>query len=311
MNALVTVFGGGGFVGRYVVQSLLAAGARVRIVQRDPRTAWFLKPLGGLGQTQFAAADITNPAQVAGALAGSDAVINLVGILRGDLERIHVDGARNIAVAAAAAGATSLVHMSAIGAEAGAESRYAASKGAGEAAVRAAFPSATIIRPSIVFGPEDDFVNKFARLARLLPAVPVIRGAAKFQPVFAGDVGQAVAKAALDPATYGGQTYSLGGPEVITMRDLNQRIAAATGHARSFIDIPDAVAGAGARLLGWAPGAPINHDEFLMLQQDNVVPAGAAGLDTFGVRPTPLAAVIDGWLTSYRRNGRFAKTLSA
>lgn len=303
---LVTVFGGGGFIGRYVAQALYRTGVRIRVAERDPGRAFFLKPLGGLGQTQFVACDIRKPEQVAAAVRGSDAVINLVGVLKGDYNGIHVDGARNIAEAAAAAGAHSLVHFSAIGADPDAESDYARTKGEGEAAVRKAFPSATIVRPSIVFGREDDLVNRFATMARLLPFLPVVRPDTKFQPVYVADVGRAVAAAALDPARFAGQTFELGGPEILTMRELNRRICEATGHRRPLVDLPDAVSGAMASLLGWLPGAPITRDQWLMLQKDNVVPAGAKGLKDLGVSPTPLAAVAEGWLTSYRRHGRFA-----
>jgi uncharacterized protein YbjT (DUF2867 family) len=306
MDRLVTVFGGGGFLGRYVCQQLYKTGARVRVAQRDPRRAWFLKPLGGLGQTQFVGADIRNAAQVREAVKGSDAVINLVGILKGNFHQVHVIGARNVAEAAAAAGAGALVHVSAIGADPDSPSRYAQSKGEGERLVREAFPAATIVRPSVVFGREDNFVNRFAGLARLLPLLPVLRGAARFQPIFAADAGKAIAAAALDPNDHAGKTYELGGPQVMTMRELNRWICEATGRDRRLIDVPDPIAGMLAQFFGWLPGAPITWDQWLMLQQDNVVSPGADGLRAFGITPTPLAAVSDGWLTSYRRHGRFA-----
>ena len=305
MDRLVTLFGGGGFVGRYVAQALYKAGARVRIAQRDPRKAYYLKPLGGLGETQFVAADIRDPAQVRRAVQGSDAVINLVGILKGKFQAIHVDGARHLAEAARDAGAQAFVQLSAIGADPASRSSYGRSKAGGEAAVRAAFPSATIIRPSVIFGREDGFVNKFAAMARTLPLMPVIGGGAKFQPVYAADVGKAVALAALDPATYGGKTYELGGPQVLTLRELNQWIGRATGHDRPLLDVPDAVAAIIARL-GFLPGAPLTWDQWMMLQNDTIVAPGAEGFAAFGIAPTPLAAVADGWLTSYRRHGRFA-----
>lgn len=306
-DRLVTVFGGGGFIGRYVVQALHRGGVRVRVAQRDPRQAWFLKPLGGLGQTQFIAADVADPVSVAAAVAGCDAAINLVGILKGDFRAIHVDGARHVAEAARAAGASALVQISAIGADPAAPSRYARSKGEGEAAVRAGFSAATIIRPSIVFGPEDDFVNKFARMARRMPVLPVLRGAVRFQPVFAADLGRAIAAAALDPLRHVGKTYALGGPQVLTMRELNEAIAIAIGRPdKPIIEIPDAIGERMAKLGGWLPGAPITWDQWLMLQSDNVVPTGAEGFEAFDITPIPLAAVTDTWLTAYRRQGRFA-----
>jgi NADH dehydrogenase len=305
-DRLVTLFGGGGFLGRYAVQALHRAGARVRIVQRDPRRAWFLKPLGALGQTQFVAADISDAAQVRRAAEGSEAVVNLVGILKGDFQAIHVEGARNIAEAAAATGASALVHVSAIGADPDSESEYGRSKGEGEAAVRAAFPGATILRPSILFGHEDNFINRFARMARIAPVLPVIRSGTRFQPVYVADVGRAVAAAALDPQAHKGRTYELGGPQVMTMRELIEWVCETTNRGRTLVDVPDPIARMIARLTGWAPGAPITWDQWLMLQRDNVVSPGAKGLEAFGLARTPLIAVAEGWLASYRRHGRFA-----
>lgn len=301
---LITVLGGGGFVGRYVVQRLLARGARVRIAQRNPRAATFLKPLGGLGQTQFVVADVRDAASVARAVAGSDAVINLVGAF-GDMQAVQADGAGHVAAAAAAAGVGTLVHVSAIGADRDSLSAYGRSKGDGEAAVRAAFPGAAILRPSIVFGREDQFINRFAAMMRVSPVIPVIAPATRFQPVYVGDVADAV-MAALAPAA-AGQLYELGGPEVLTMAALLRWIANATGRSPLFVDVPDFVASGLASGLGWAPGAPITKDQWLMLQQDNVVAADAAGLAQLGVVPTSLAAVADGWLVQYRRLGRFAQ----
>lgn len=310
-NSLVTLVGGGGFLGRYAARALLKAGARVRIVGRDPRRAWYLKPQGGLGQVQFAAADVRKPASLARALQGSDVVVNLVGILKGDFQGLHVDGAGNVAAAAAAAGASALVHVSAIGADSDSASAYGRSKGEGEARVKAAFPQATILRPSIVFGREDGFVNRFAGLIESLPVVPVIRGAVKFQPVFVGDVARAILAAVSDPAAFGGRTLELGGPQVLSMAALNHWIATETGRQATFVEVPDAVAGAMARFGGWAPGAPMTWDQWQMLQRDNVVTPGAAGLADLGVAATPLAAVAPGWLVQYRRHGRFGRKSAA
>jgi len=301
---LITVLGGGGFIGRYVVQKLLARGARVRIAEREPRKAVFLKPLGGLGQTQFVAADVRDAASVARAIQGSDAVINLVGSFD-DMAAVHAEGAGHIAKAAAAAGIAALVHVSAIGADPGAASAYGRSKGDGEALVRAAFPAAAILRPSIVFGREDRFINRFAGMIRMLPVVPVIAPGAKFQPVHVADVADAVV-AALD-AGAAGRTFELGGPQVLTMAELQRWIAEATARSPLFVEVPDAVAAALASGFGWAPGAPITKDQWLMLQHDNVVAADAAGLGDLGIVPASLASVADGWLVQYRRNGRFAE----
>ena len=305
-DRLITLFGGGGFVGRYVAQALFKAGARVRIAEREPRRAFFLKPLCGLGQIQFVRADVEDRGAVAAAVHGSDAVVNLVGVLGGDFEAIHRDGAANIAEAAQTAGVPALVHISAIGADPESESDYGRSKGEGEAAVRGAFPRATIIRPSIVFGPEDNFINRFARMAQALPVLPVVRGAWRLQPVHVADLGKAIAIAALDPAPYAGRTFELGGPQVLTMAELNAWICRTTGRNRPLAEIPDPIGRLMARLTGWLPGAPISWDQWLMMARDNV--AEGPGFEAFGIRPTPLAAVAEEWLTLYRRHGRFAKT---
>jgi len=306
MDRLVTLFGGGGFLGRYVAQALFNAGARVRIVQRNPSTAVFLKPLASLGQVQLVAGDVTDAARVRACAEGSHAVVNLVGVLKGRFHDVHVEGARNVAEAAAAAGAGTLVQISAIGADAEAESLYYATKGEGEAAARAAFPGATIVRPSLLFGREDNFVNRFAGLARILPVLPVIRPSMRIQPVYAADVGRAVAASALNPDTHAGKTYELGGPEVMTMRELMEWVCRTTERDRPLADVPDPVAKLAARGLGWLPGAPLTWQQWLMLQKDSVVSSDVAGLDAFGIPRTPLIAVAEGWLTAYRRHGRFA-----
>ncbi|WP_157220090.1 complex I NDUFA9 subunit family protein [Flavisphingomonas formosensis] len=304
MAKLVTLFGGAGFLGRYVAQELLSAGARVRVAERDPKHAFFVKPLGGLGQTQFVAADVTKAESARRAAQGSDAVINLVGVLKGDFRTVHVDGARNAAAAATATGAGAFVQVSAIGADPEAPSAYGRSKGEGEAAAREAFEGATILRPSILFGAEDQFLNRFAGMAQLAPVLPVIRPEAKFQPVWVGDVARAVATAALHPEEYAGKTFELGGPEVLSMEALMGWLMKATGRNRPLLPLPDSVGGLMARF-GWLPGAPITQDQWLMLQKDNVVSAGMPGFEAFGITPSPLAALAPAWLVSYRRHGRF------
>ena len=308
-NKLVTLIGGGGFLGRYVARELMRTGARVRVAQRDPRQAYFLRTQGGLGQTQFVAADIARPETVARAVEGADAVVNLVGVMGGNMQRIHVDGARTVAEAARAAGVEALAHISAIGADSNGAAAYARSKGQGEDAVRQAFPNATILRPSIVFGREDQFVNRFAGMVSA-PIVPILRAGVKFQPVFAGDVGQAIVAAILDGETHGGHTYELGGPDVLSMGELIRWIAATLGRKPNFVELPD-FAGA---LLARLPGSPISRDQWLMLQQDNVVAAGAPGLAALGVTPAPLATVAPEYLIRFRKAGRFgrrAQTLAA
>ena len=301
---LITVFGGGGFLGRYVVQRLLARGARVRIAEREPRKALFLKPLGGLGQMQFVAADVRDAASVARAVQESDAVINLVGAFD-DMAAVQTDGARHVAAAAKTAGAQALVHISAIGADSDSPSAYGRSKGDGEAAVRKAFPGAAILRPSILFGREDNFINRFATMIRFLPVLPVIAPETKFQPVYVGDVADAVLATLGEDAA--GKMFELGGPQQFSMAELLEWIGDATGRKRLFVPIPDAVASPLARGFGWMPGAPITKDQWLMLQNDNVVADGAAGLAQLGITPTALAVVADAWLVQYRRHGRFAQ----
>lgn len=308
-DRLVTLVGGGGFLGRYVVQELLAAGARVRIAQRDPRRAWFLKPLGGLGQTQFVAADIARPDTIARAVGGAGAVVNLVGTF-GDYERVNVDGARTIAEAAAAAGVGALVQISAIGADPRSPSRYGRSKAGGEQAVVAAFPTATILRPSVVFGREDQFVNRFAAMIASAPVVPVLKPDAKFQPVYVGDVAKAVVAALGDAGSHGGRTYELGGPDVFSMADLYRWIADSIGRRPPMPHLPDGI-GALLASMSFLPGAPITKDQWLMLQRDNVVADGALGLAALGIAPTPIAAVASSWLVQYRRQGRFGGKLAA
>jgi len=304
-NGLVTVFGGGGFIGRYVCECLFKAGVRVRVAERHPRKAYFLQPLAAVGQLDLVAADISRRETVAAAVAGASAVINLVGILRGDFEALQADGAGIVAEEARRAGASALVHVSAIGADPVSLSRYGASKGEGEAKVKAAFPKATIIRPSLVFGPEDQLTNRFAALMSLLPVYPVIAPKTRFQPVYVRDLGTAIAAAALDPKAHAGKTYEVAGPEVMTMRQLTERIAAMSGQSPSLVDLPDFAAEALA-YLGFLPGAPLTRDQWLMLQQDNVASPKSKGLEAFGITPTPIAAVAPEWLGRFREGGRFA-----
>jgi len=308
---LICIFGGGGFLGRYIAQALLERGARLRIAERNIKNAMHIKPLGNLGQTQFVSADVTKKDSVERAVRDCDAVINLVGVLKGDFERVHVEGARNVGEVAAAAGCRALVHLSAIGADSDSPSRYGRSKGDGETAVLRAFPDAIILRPSIVFGREDQFINRFAAMIELLPLVPVIGSKTRFQPVFVGDVADVVAEALSRHEVYAGQTFELGGPEIVSMGDLNRRIAKLTGRDRTFVDVPDFAAKLMASLLGPFPGAPITTDQYKMLQSDNIVAPGAKGLEAFGLEPTPLAAVTSGWMEKYTPHGRFGARAKA
>ena len=304
MAGLVTVFGGDGFVGRYVLQALLKSGARVRVASRNPKRGWFLKAQANLGQIAYVPADITRTETLTSAVAGADTVINLVGILKGNFDLVHRDGARNVAQAAAAAGVKTMIQMSAIGADANSASSYGRSKGEGDQAVLAAFPEAIIMRPSIIFGIEDGFVNRFAQLIKLLPIVPVIGGATKFQPVYVGDIAKAVLQITQSPAAHAGKVLEFGGPQTLSMEQLNNWIAKKIGANKVFIPVPSPIAAVMARLTGWAPGAPITWDQWLMLQSDNVVSA-ADGFAALGIHPTPLDAIAEDWLVIYRKHGRF------
>ena len=302
---LVTVFGGGGFIGRYVCEMLLKSGVRVRVAQRDAKSAFFLQPLGEMGQLDIVRADVGNPDSVAAAVAGADAVINLVAIMGGAMHAVNATGAGHVAKAATAAGATTLVHISAIGADPHGASRYSQSKGDGESAVRAAFPQSTIIRPSLVFGPEDQLTNRFAGLLAMLPLYPVIAPNTRFQPVYVRDLATAIAAAVIDPAKHRAKTYEIGGPQVMTMRELTAAIGTAAGQSTELVNMPKFAADLMSRF-GFLPGAPLTRDQWISLQSDNVVGAKALGLAAFGIDPVPLSAVAPEWLGRFREGGRFA-----
>lgn len=302
---IVTVVGGSGFVGRHLAQELLARGARLRIASRNPRKAFSIKPLGNLGQVQFARVDVTKPESLAAVLAGSDAVVNLVGAFAGDLDAVQGKGAGRVAAAASAAGAAAFVHVSAIGADAGSAIAYARTKAEGEEAVLAAFPGATIVRPSLMFGPDDHFVMMFGNLVARMPFLPVFAPEAKLQPVFVDDAAEAIANALGDPQAHGGKTYEVAGPEVVTMLELNERIAAAEGRRRHLIALPDAVSGLIAALTGWLPGAPITSDQFTLLKAGSIASGTVPGIAALGVSPRPLGLFLDRWMVQFRKHGRF------
>ena len=303
-DELVTVFGGGGFIGRYVCEALFKRGVRLRIASRDPRNAYFIQPLAQVGQFGFERADITNRDSVRHAIRGVTAVVNLCGVFGKKMRAVHIEGARNVAEVAREEGVDALVQISAIGADVHSPSSYGESKGEGELAVRKAFPNATIVRPSLVFGPEDELTNRFAAMARL-PFLPVIASTRKFQPVYVRDLAEAIALAALDPERHGGQTYEIGGPQVMTMVELHRAILEITQQSPEIVETPDLFADILSRL-GWLPGAPLTRDQWLMLQQDNVVSGQYPGLEAFGIEPTPLAAVAYEWLGRFHRGGKFA-----
>jgi uncharacterized protein YbjT (DUF2867 family) len=300
----VTVFGGGGFIGRYVCESLFKSGVRVRIAQRNPRAAYIIQPLAQVGQFGFAHADITDAKSVARAVKGATSVINLCGVFGRQMHAVHVEGARHVAEAVAAEGAKALVQISAIGADLESPSSYGRTKAEGEEAARKAFPGATIIRPSLVFGPEDELTNRFAGMARL-PFLPVIAAKRNFQPVYVRDLARAIALAALNPGAYGGTTYEVGGPQMMSMLELHRAILAITGQNPEVVTVPD-FAGNLLSYLGVIPGAPLTRDQWLMLQRDNVPSGNLPGLEAFGIEPTPLAAVGDEWLGRFRAGGKFS-----
>lgn len=307
-GAVATVFGGSGFIGRYVVKRLAEAGFIVRVAVRDPEAALFLKPMGGVGQVVPMACDVTKPALVAAAVAGAEVVVSLVGILfesrTNSFAATQAEAPGTIARAAAAAGVQRLVHVSALGADAASDSLYARSKAEGEQAVLAAFPAATILRPSLVFGPEDGFFNRFAAMAGLSPVLPLVGGGqTRFQPVYVGDVADAVMAAlARDEAM--GRTYELGGPKTYTFRELMEFILATIGRRRPLVPLPWGLAMLQGRLGEFLPTPPITRDQVRLLRRDSVVAAGAPGLAELGIAPHAIEAIVPSYLARYRRPGR-------
>jgi uncharacterized protein YbjT (DUF2867 family) len=310
---LVTVFGGGGFIGRHIVQRLAAAGHSIRIAGRDTERAARLCTMGGVGQITPIAASITDEASSARAVAGADIVINLVGILfesrAGDFQRIQAEGAGRVARLAAAAGAKQFLHLSAIGADAGSPSLYAQTKAAGEAAVLAAFPGAIILRPSVVFGAEDQFFNRFAGLAALLPFMPVVAGETRFQPVYVGDVADAAMAALADPAA-SGKVFELGGPRVMSMRQVLRYILDVTGRQRPMIALPGGFVRLQARLGELLPTPPLTRDQLILLGKDNVVSPNALGFQALGIEPKAVEAIVPSYLARFRVGGQRVKSPS-
>jgi len=305
-GSIATVFGGSGFLGRYVVKRLAAEGHVVRIAVRRPALANEMRPMGRVGQVVPLFASLSDEASVASAVAGADVVVNLVGILaegrQGDFMRVHAEGAARIARLSQAAGARALVQVSAIGASPDSPSAYGTSKHAGEQAVREAFPSAIVLRPSIVFGPEDKFFNRFAAMSRLVPVMPVFCGDTRFQPVYVGDVADAVI-AVLGDAAHTGRTFELGGPRVWSFRELLAWILTELRRKRPLIEVPMGLARLQARLLEHVPGKPLTRDQLAMLALDNVVSDGALGFDSLGILPTLVEMVVPAYLERYRAGG--------
>lgn len=302
---VATVFGGSGFIGRYVVKRLAAVGYVVRVAVRDPQAAMFLKPMGAVGQIVPLYAPVEQEEAVARAIEGAEIVVNLVGILaerrRGDFFAVHKNGAGRIALRSAAAGVAQLVHISAIGADPGSASAYARSKGEGEQAVRSAFPGAVILRPSILFGAEDQFFNRFASLAMVSPVVPIVGGKTRFQPVYVGNVADAVLAATTQAA---GQLVELGGPEVKTFLELIQYTLKVTERHRVIFDMPVGLARLNALFLERLPGKLLTSDQIKLLQRDNIVAEHALDLASLGIRPTPIDMIVPQYLSRYRVGGR-------
>lgn len=297
---LVALVGGTGFFGRHLAQELLARGARLRIAARHPEKAFKVKPLANLGQVQVVAVDVTKPHTLEVALTGVDAVVNLVGAFTGNLDAVQGSGAGQVAAIARARGATSFVHISAIGADAASPVAYARTKAAGEAAVLAEFPGAVVLRPSVLFGIDDRFLNVFAGFTAL-PVLPVFAPSARLQPLDVDDASQAVGNVLANAGAFAGQTYELGGAEVLTVLELNQRIARATGRAPLILPLSDGLAG----LIAALPLTPISRDQFALLRQGNVASSTLPGIAALGVQPRPLSLFLDRWLVTYRKHGRF------
>ncbi|HEY0266234.1 MAG TPA: complex I NDUFA9 subunit family protein [Rhizomicrobium sp.] len=306
---LVTVFGGSGFLGRHTVRALARAGWRIKVATRHPNRGFFLRPLGTVGQIDFVKCDVSDAESVAHAVMGAGAVVNLTGILfeKGQsFEDVQAEGASNIAQAAAAAGVAAMVHVSAIGADAESDAGYAVTKAEGERLVREAFPNAVILRPSIIFGPEDGFFNKFAEMARFFPALPLVGGGkTRFQPVFVGDVAQAIVTALTSPATPG-RTFELGGPSIYSFKELLQLILRETGRKRALIPLPFGIAMLKAAFLQILPNPILTMDQVRLLKTDNIVSPTAAGLADLGITPTSVEAVIPSYLWRFRAKGEFA-----
>jgi uncharacterized protein YbjT (DUF2867 family) len=313
-SVLITIYGGSGFIGRHVVRAIAKTGARMRVGVRRPELAGHLQPLGGVGQINAVQANVRYPESLLAAADGADAVVNLVGILfpsgKQTFEAVQDEGARHVAEAARKGGARALVHGSAIGANADSPSLYARSKAAGEEAVRDVFPDPIILRPSVVFGPEDDFFNRFAALARISPALPLIGGGkTKFQPVFAGDVAKAVIASLTGGAT-AGATYELGGPEILTMKEVMQRVLTYTMRKRLLVPEPLWLAKLQGAFLQVLPKPPLTIDQVRLLEVDNVVSedarSAARTLEGVGIEPVAIASVVPDYLEQYRPRGQFS-----
>jgi NADH dehydrogenase len=302
-DKVVTIFGGSGFIGRYVVKRLAELGAVIRVPTSRPERAIFLKPMGGVGQVNVEPWNPTAPGEVERQLAGSDFAVSLIGILferrGGDFARVQGNLPGEIGAAATKLGLEHVVHVSAIGADQHSPAEYGRTKAAGEAALRASFPQATILRPSIVFGPEDGFFNRFARMSQISPALPLIGGGrTRFQPVYVGDVADAVVAGLTRPEA-AGRTFELGGPSIYTFKELLVYLLKVTGRRRLLLDLPFGVAALQARLLSFLPEPPLTLDQLELLKSDNVAASGAPGLADLGIAATPLEVIVPTYLKAF------------
>jgi NADH dehydrogenase len=310
-NRTAVVFGGGGFIGRHLIKRLAKSGAVVRVPSRHPSRLGFLRTTGLVGQIVPEIIDVFDDAQIGAAIRGADLVINLIGILsptrRVGFERAHAELPGRIAAIATESGAGAFVHVSALGADAASPSAYARSKAAGETAVLAAFPSATILRPSIIFGPEDQFFNRFAAMAMISPVLPLIGGGTtRFQPVYVGDVADAIMAAADQPAARG-RIFELGGPTVYTFKELLALLLAETGQKRLLVPIPWGVARIQAAIAERLPTAPLTRDQVALLTRDNVLSGLLPGLSDLAIRPTAAEIILPTYLDRFRKGGRFGQ----
>jgi len=314
-STLITIYGGSGFIGRYVVRALAKTGCRMRIAVRRPDLTGYLQPMGGVGQINAVQTNLRDMDSVRRAAQGADAVINLVGILfqRGKQKFtvLQAEGAARVAEVAAEIGAGSMVHLSAIGADPTSKSLYARSKAAGEDAVMKAFPEAVVLRPSIVFGPEDDFFNRFAAMARISPFLPLIGGGeTRFQPVYVGDVAKAVV-AGLEGEAKSGKTYELGGPEILSFKELMEFVLETTQRNRLLLPLPVWLAKVQAVLFSILPKPPITLDQIYLLDRDNVVGEAAIAqqrtLTALGIEPVAIETAVPSYLERFRPKGQFSK----
>ncbi len=310
-NRRSAVLGGSGFIGRYVVQRLAARGDVIAVGCRRAEGARFLMPQGNVGQIAALNLEIGDEEVLPAFLAGNEALVNCVGILRESgpqrFDRVHHTGPARLARLAREAGIERFVHISAIGADSRSPSAYARTKAAGEAAVRDAFPTVTILRPSVVFGPEDQFFNRFAAMAMISPVLPLIGGGeTRFQPVYVGDVADAVVKCLDDPAT-AGRTYELGGPKIYSFRELIELLLAEIRRKRLLLDLPFGLAAFQARLMSLLPNPPLTPDQVELLKRDNVVSSGAMSMAALGITPTAVEGVLPTYLDRFRRGGWYER----